>query len=166
MISHSYFLRFEILFIYTTVAFLILAIRLSTALQLSQCMNLMLRLTEHLPSKVRITFSSFYRHYFYPLSSLLLCYRISDFCYYSISDAHNCLQYLNCSSKEARLQLECGTHNRSCQTREAEMHIFNISKQSRWEVIVNYQIFNIFTAYLETLLLLNRMAWRILWQIP
>jgi hypothetical protein len=75
---------------------------------------LMLQLTEHLSSKVRIKISTFYHRSFCPLSSLLLCYQISDFCYYSMSDAHKCLHYLNCSSKEARLQLECGTHNRGC----------------------------------------------------
>lgn len=38
------------------------------------------------------------------------------------------------------------------------MHIFNISKQSRWEVTVIIYFFSIIITYLETLLLLNGIA--------
>lgn len=99
-----------------SVVCLILVTRSSTALQLSQCMNLMPQLTEHSSSKVRITFSTFYRCSKSPLSCLWFCHQFHIFRNYSY-----------CSSKEARLQLECRTHNRGCWTREAQMHIFNIS---------------------------------------
>lgn len=100
------------IYLYITVVCLILVTRLSTALQLSQCTNLMLQLMEHLSSKVRITFLTYIIIPFVLLAVLGFVIKFQIFvimpCQMCITSVH----YLNCSSKEARFQLECGTNNR------------------------------------------------------